>query len=122
MDPPYAGVCRGKDKRYAGTLGFEEQTFIEALHNLNRREVSFILSYDGRTGEKTFLDALPDSLGLARLEIQAGRSSQAALLGRDEVTVESVYLSPALVTRTRAVQATACVRQNHQIPLFIASR
>jgi DNA adenine methylase len=33
------------------------------------------------------------------VELEAGRSSQATLLGRAEVTVESLYLSPALAER-----------------------
>jgi DNA adenine methylase len=33
---------------------------------------------------------------LTLVEIEAGRSSQATLLGRKEMTVESLYLSPAL--------------------------
>lgn len=121
MDPPYAGICRGKDKRYAGTVSFEEQKFVESLHTLNERGISFILSYDGRTGEKTFGDALPDSLGLTHLEVNVGRSSQATLLGRDDTTVESLYLSPALVTRTRDVQTTLRTTSSRQIPLFNSS-
>jgi DNA adenine methylase len=38
-------------------------------------------------------------LGLHLVELDAGRSSQATLLGRAEVTVESLYLSPALAER-----------------------
>jgi DNA adenine methylase len=43
---------------------------------------------------------LPVSLRLERIEIDAGRSSQATLLGKDARTCESLYLSPALVTNT----------------------
>jgi DNA adenine methylase len=32
-----------------------------------------------------------------RVDLEAGRSTQATLLGRDEITVESLYLSPELV-------------------------
>ena len=34
--------------------------------------------------------------GLAHIEVHAGRSTQATLLGRDDDTYESLYLSPAL--------------------------
>src|SRR3972149_2904564 len=47
MDPPYQGVC-GDDPRYYSGIDFEE--FMQALRNLTDRGVSFILSYDGRTG------------------------------------------------------------------------
>ena len=98
MDPPYRGVCEGKDRRYTGTLSFDADAFVDALHTLNERRVPFIVSYDGRTGQKTFGEALPDVLDLVRLELDVGRSSQATLLGRDANTFESLYLSPALVS------------------------
>ncbi len=97
MDPPYQGVCGNGDPRYYRGIDFAE--FMQALDGLNTRAVPFILSYDGRTGNKTFGQDLPDALELHRIEIKAGRSSQATLLGRDDVTYESVYLSQALVER-----------------------
>jgi DNA adenine methylase len=118
MDPPYRGVCRGKDKRYRGTLSFDEYLFVDTLRRLNDRGASFMVSYDGRTGEKTFGEALPQSLGLTRLEIEAGRSSQATLLGRNDITVESLYLSPALVDRLGGVVAVQCRNRRRQLPLF----
>ncbi len=39
---------------------------------------------------------------LRHLHIHAGRSSQSTLLGRDCETLESLYLSPALVERLNA--------------------
>lgn len=99
MDPPYRGVCSGKDNRYVSTRSFDATEFLAALHALNNRNISFILSYDGRTGGKTFGQPMPETLGLKRLEINVGRSSQATLLGRSASTVESLYLSPALVAR-----------------------
>ena len=54
--------------------------------------------YDGRTGDKSFGEPLPASLQLRHLEVCAGRSTQATLLGRTDVTYESLYLSPALRT------------------------
>ncbi len=119
MDPPYAGVRNGKDHRYAGSLRFDEHKFVTVLQTLNDRGISFILSYDGRTGDKRFSNGLPPSLGLSRLEIEVGRSSQATLLGRDETTIESLYLSPALVNRTRASQKSYRQANPLQIPLFV---
>ncbi len=97
MDPPYQGVCGGKDSRYFSGIDFEE--FVLALEHLNERGIAFAISYDGRLGNKTFGRALPESLGLKRIEIEAGRSSQSTLLGRTETTIESLYLSPDLISR-----------------------
>ena len=97
MDPPYQGVCSGGDPRYYGGIEFEE--FMQALRRLNQQGISFILSYDGRTGDKSFGRELPHELALHRIEVKAGRSSQSTLLGGDAVTYESVYLSPTLLER-----------------------
>jgi len=95
MDPPYQGVCMTGDPRYFSGIDFDE--FMRELKKLNQRNVPFILSYDGRTGQKSYGLSLPEELGMYRLEVNAGRSTQATLLGRDEVTFESVYLSGNLV-------------------------
>ncbi|HHN45930.1 MAG TPA: DNA adenine methylase [Planctomycetes bacterium] len=95
MDPPYQGVCGQRDQRYLPKFVHDE--FCEELDKLNEQGIRFAVSYDGRTGSKTFGVPLPSSLGLTRLEIKAGRSTQATLLGRSHVTYESLYLSPALV-------------------------
>ncbi len=95
MDPPYQGVCATGDPRYFSGIDFDE--FMRELKKLNKRNVPFILSYDGRTGKKSYGQGLPEELGMYHLEIDAGRSTQATLLGRDDVTIESVYLSKNLV-------------------------
>ena len=97
MDPPYQGVCGQHDPRYLKAVLFEE--FVEVLESLNARDISYLVSYDGRTGERVHGRPLPARLGLQLVELDAGRSSQATLLGRDEVTVESLYISPALAAR-----------------------
>lgn len=97
MDPPYQGVCLNRDPRYISLLDFD--VFTSSLRALNERRISFILSYDGKTGEKSYGKPMPEDLGLVHIEIDAGRSSQATLLGRDHVTYESIYLSPALIAR-----------------------
>lgn len=94
MDPPYQGTSYGPDKRYAAQL--KRDTLIEALHRLDVRGVPYVLSYDGRTGDKTYGDPLPDSVKAHMLEICAGRSAQATLNGSDAVTVESLYVSHGL--------------------------
>lgn len=97
MDPPYQGVCESGDPRYYKGVIFQE--FIQDLEYLNTQMVPFILSYDGRTGNKKFGRELPAELGLYRIEIKVGRSTQATLLGRNEITYESIYLSRALVEK-----------------------
>jgi DNA adenine methylase len=97
MDPPYQGVCGCKDSRYFSGIDFEE--FVLALEHLNERGIAFAISYDGRLGNKTFGKVLPESLGLKRIEIEVGRSSQSTLLGRTEITTESLYLSPDLISQ-----------------------
>lgn len=94
MDPPYQGVCGRRNPRYAAQL--ESEDFIDALNDLNRRGISFLVSYDGRTEDKKYGEVLPAFLQLRHLEVSAGRSTQATLLGRAEETFESLYLSPAL--------------------------
>ena len=70
-----------------------------AADELNARKLQYIISYDGRRGDKTFGEYLPESLDMTRIEIEAGRSSQSTLLGLDEVTFESLYLSRALTEK-----------------------
>jgi DNA adenine methylase len=97
VDPPYQGVCGKRDSRYAPS--FDHDTFCHALAELNRRNCTYLVSYDGRTGEKHFGRPLPADLRLTRIEVHAGRSSQATLLGRNHETYESLYLSEALRNR-----------------------
>lgn len=97
LDPPYQGVSTNRDPRYLQSVTFAD--FVEALHDLNRRGIAYLVSYDGRTENKTFGQPLPDTLDLTHKELNAGRSSQATLLGRRATTYEALYLSPALVER-----------------------
>lgn len=96
IDPPYQGVCGDRDSRYFAGIKFDD--FVLALENLNHKRVAFAVSYDGKRGDKIFGNSLPEKLGLTKIEIEVGRSSQATLLGRNEVTIESLYLSPSLVS------------------------
>jgi DNA adenine methylase len=95
LDPPYQGVCGNRDSRYYSGINFDD--FVSELENLNRRNVAFAVSYDGKRGEKKFGSELPQELNLRKIDIEVGRSAQATLLGRDEITIESLYLSPALI-------------------------
>lgn len=103
MDPPYQGVCNTRDHRYSSGIEFDE--FVEGLQELNRKRVRYIVSYDGRLGDKAYGDPLPDFLDLVLVEIEAGRSSQATLLGQESITVESLYLSRSLADEVGAIPA-----------------
>lgn len=97
MDPPYQGVSSNRDRRYRD--GLDLDAFIIELARLNQVQASYIISFDGRCGDRTYGTELPQNLDLVRIELVAGRSTQATLLGRTDVTVESLYLSTSLVKR-----------------------
>ncbi len=94
LDPPYFGTSLGRDKRYFAQLSPTE--LCAGLEDLNRREINFVLSYDGMTGEKEYAPPLPKHLKMTRKLLHAGRSTQSTLNGRAEDTVESLYLSQAI--------------------------
>ncbi|MCE9555900.1 MAG: DNA adenine methylase [Planctomycetes bacterium] len=97
LDPPYQGTSGDRDNRYVKGLSFDE--FCEGLHQLVMRDLSLIISYDGRIGDKVYGQRLPASLKLRLFEVKAGRSTQETLLGRDGVTYESLYVSESLLDR-----------------------
>jgi DNA adenine methylase len=97
MDPPWQGTTEGTDTRYH--QGFPRARLERLLANLNARGVSWILSYDGKSGQRTYGDPLAADLWGAHLELHAGRSSQSTLVGRAEHTVESLYVSAQLGDR-----------------------
>ena len=91
MDPPYQGVCSSRDCRYFSGIDFND--FVECVDDLNRRGIDFIISYDGTCGDKQYGIDLPEELGLRKIMLIAGLSSQSLLLGKKETTVEALYLS-----------------------------
>jgi DNA adenine methylase len=97
LDPPYQGTSGERDNRYVKGMGFAQ--FCEGLHQLVARDLSLIISYDGRIGDKTYGQRLPASLGLRLFEVKAGRSTQETLLGRNGVTYESLYISESMLAR-----------------------
>jgi len=100
MDPPWQGTSNKKNPRYAFLLELDQ--LIEGLNELNLRGVPYLLSFDGTCGDKKYGKDLPEFLNLKKTWLDAGRSSQAILLGRDDVTVESLYLSPALIKKNNS--------------------
>jgi DNA adenine methylase len=119
MDPPYQGVCGERDPRYLKAVLFSE--FVEVLESLNARDVAYLVSYDGRTGDKVHGYRLPSHLRLHLVELDAGRSSQATLFGRTEVTVESLCLSPALADRLQ-IRRHYSTHQAQQLALLETRR
>jgi len=97
LDPPYQGVTNSADHRYLAGLGRAD--FEHALRAANDGGVSYIVSYDEIRADNKYGEPLDASLGLAHLHLVAGRSAQSTLSGGGDITIESLYLSPALVGR-----------------------
>jgi len=91
MDPPYQGVSNVRDCRYLSGIDFD--SFVEAIDALNRRGIDFVISYDGKCGEKEYGNDLPDWLDCEKVYLNAGVSSQAVLLGKKDITYEALYIS-----------------------------
>lgn len=94
MDPPYQGVSNVRDSRYYSGIDYHD--FVEAIDRLNSRGIDFLISYDGKCGDKQYGEDLPTELGLQKIMLRAGLSSQSILLGKKEVTYEALYLSRGL--------------------------
>ena len=94
MDPPYQGTSNVRDSRYISGIEFDD--FVDAIDSLNRKGVDYIISYDGSCGDKQYGRVLPEKLGLEKILLNAGLSSQSILLGRKETTYEALYISRGL--------------------------
>ena len=94
MDPPYQGVSNVRDCRYLAGIDFD--SFVEAIDRLNHRGIDFLISFDGQCGDKQYGEDLPSELGLHKVLLNAGFSSQSILLGKKELTYEALYVSPGL--------------------------
>ncbi|MCX6639600.1 MAG: DNA adenine methylase [bacterium] len=118
LDPPYQGVCGNRDSRYLQSVRFVE--FVEFLEVLNKNNIRYLVSYDGRTGEKSFGKRLPEKLNLTLIELDAGRSTQATLLGRDDLTIESLYLSQPLTSEL--AKTGVLYRSTHLEQLYLMEK
>jgi DNA adenine methylase len=116
MDPPYQGVSGRRDVRYVRPISHSE--FVETLRELNTRQLAYVVSYDGRTGAKRYGEPLPATLSLIHIELAAGVSSQATLLGRRAKTYESLYLSPALARRIGFSPSATFIAAREQLALL----
>lgn len=88
LDPPYAG----NHQRYIG--GIDEAALFAALEDLNRRGVTWALSFDGQRGETVYRAAVPADLYRRKLSLVSGNSAVAKVLnGPIETVSEALYLS-----------------------------
>ena len=94
MDPPYQGVSNVRDCRYLSGVDFKD--FVKAIETLNCRGIDFIISYDGKCGERNYGNDLPEWLDCEKIYLNAGISAQAILLGKKEITYEALYVSKKL--------------------------
>lgn len=94
MDPPYQGTSNVRDSRYISGLDYEE--FVESIDKLNAKDIDFLISYDGSRGDKQYGRELPKELGLKKVMLNAGLSTQSILLGKKETTYEALYISRGL--------------------------
>ena len=115
MDPPYQGVSGVCDPRYHEQLNFDR--LLENLAILNTKQVPYILSFDGSCGSKQYGKALPDELNLTQILVHTGRSSQATLIGRNDQTTESLYLSPGITSRENSVSIAKRSEQSLRLDL-----
>ena len=99
MDPPWQGTSNKANPRYAYLLDLDE--LIQSFEELNERQVPYIISFDGVCGDKKYGKDLPEHLKLKKLLLNAGRSTQATLLGKDDITMESLYLSPSFLSKAK---------------------
>jgi DNA adenine methylase len=89
LDPPYA-CNRGRYRPDA----FDLQSFFAELERLNRVGAQWMLTFDGRAGERVYEGGVPRELYRHHLGVPTGNSPFTRLMGTalDAVT-ESVYLN-----------------------------
>jgi len=114
FDPPWGGLTQ--NPRYAYLLEYE--TLMNELERLNNLGVPFLLSFDGTCGNRSYVKKLPGYLNLSRISLDAGRSTQATLLGRNEITFESLYVSPALREKNIGIEIPQSEKVFEQLTLF----
>lgn len=99
MDPPYQGVCAARDNRYLADIDFDE--FCNSLEYLNKKNIDYLVSYDGACGDKSYGKELPKKLNCKKIILNAGASTQQTLLGNRAITYESLYISESLYDKVK---------------------
>lgn len=88
LDPPYFHT-KG---RYFGTIDFDR--FLGYLEDLNYRGVKYLLSFDGKRGNKNLTVKLPRELYKRHLLIPSGNSTFKKVIDKkNEKVLESLYLN-----------------------------
>lgn len=88
LDPPYFNT-RG---RYFGGINFKE--FLDYLEGLNRRDIKFALSFDGKRGDKSFIANIPKEIYKRHILLHSGNASFNKLQNNKiESVYESLYLN-----------------------------
>lgn len=95
MDPPYQGTSGTRDSRYVSGVAVDELE--SELFSLDSRGIRYVLSYDGVCGVKSYGRELSSDLKCHKYLLDAGRSTQSTLLGRDDRTLEALYVSDDIV-------------------------
>lgn len=98
MDPPWQGTSNKSNPRYAHLLDLDE--LIANFEDLNKRQIPYMVSFDGVCGDKSYGKDLPEHLKMKKLLLNAGRSTQSTLLGGNSITLESLYLSEAFLDKS----------------------
>ncbi|MEA3341200.1 MAG: hypothetical protein U9R15_14650, partial [Chloroflexota bacterium] len=89
LDPPYGGN-RG---RYLPT-DFNLSEFYDELQRLNTTGAKWVLTFDGRAGNRSYTTSVPSALYKARLALPTGNSPFTKLMKKGiDAVVESVYLN-----------------------------
>jgi len=88
LDPPYFNT-KG---RYFGTIDFDR--FVDYLGWLNKKNVKYALSFDGKRGDTDYTVELPGGLYKRHLMIPSGNSSFKKVMDKKSENVfESLYLN-----------------------------
>lgn len=88
LDPPYFAT-KG---RYFGTIEYNE--FIEYLYDLKKRNIRYILSYDGTREDKSYIVDIPKDLYSKHILLESGNSTFRKVIDKKvEKVHESLYIS-----------------------------
>jgi DNA adenine methylase len=107
MDPPYQGVSGARDNRYLAGVDFND--FADSIEMLDERGIAYIISYDGECGDRAYGSELPAKLNCTKFLLDAGPSTQATLLGRQDTTFEALYVCNDLVGTADHIEARRAI-------------
>ena len=89
LDPPYGGT----KSRYTQTP-FSLDEFYRTLDMLNSKGVSWLLTFDGSSGERNYSYAPPEELYKTTFKVKTGKSAFRKVIDKvEEDVLESVYLN-----------------------------